>query len=247
MSNNQYNTKLFISTPCYNAMMTLHYTTSLLKLIQALSERNISYVVDFLGNESLIPRARNRSLEKFIVSDCSHMLFIDADIGFEPDAVLDILKYDKAVVGCLYPRKDISIDRVLWSLQNERDSKERVDSRALEFVYNTYKTRDNKVITDGDYTRVNHIGTGFMLVQRDIITKLCSIHKELIVTNGELPGEQYALFDCMIKNRNYLSEDYSFCQRVNDGGGEVCVNTKHNLIHMGSYCFNSDLKNRQKL
>jgi len=238
---------IFISTPCYNATMTLQYTTSLLKLIRAMNEKNISYAVDFLGNESLIQRARNRSLEKFLVSNCTHMLFIDADIGFEPEAVFDILSYDKAVVGCLYPRKDISFERLLLSLQNENNSKEKLDSRALEFVYNTFRTPDNKIITDGDYTRVNHIGTGFMLVKRDIIMRLCDIHKELIITNGELPGEQYALFDCMIKNKNYLSEDYSFCQRVNDAGGEVWVNTKHNLRHIGYYCFNSDLKNREKM
>ena len=236
---------IFISTPCYNATMTLQYTTSLLKLIRAMNEKHIGYAIDFLGNESLIPRARNRSLEKFLASDCTHMLFIDSDIGFEPEAVFDILKYNKAVVGCLYPRKDIFFDKLLHSVQNEKDSKESIDSRALDFVYNPLRTFDNKTITDGDYIRVNHIGTGFMLVQRDIILRMCQIHKELIITNGELPGEQYALFDCMIKNRCYLSEDYSFCQRVNDAGGEVWVNMKHNLSHIGYYCFKSDLKNRE--
>ena len=231
-------------TPCYNATMTLQYTSSLLKLIRDMNEKNISYMVDFLGNESLIPRARNRSLEKFIKSDCTHLLFIDADIGFEPDAVFDILKYNKSVVGCLYPRKDILFNRLFWSMQNEQTSTEKIESRALDFVYNPLKTHDNKIIKNGDYIRVNHIGTGFMLVQRDIIMKLCDIHKELIITNGELPGEQYALFDCMIRNKNYLSEDYSFCQRVNEAGGEVWVNTKHNLSHVGYYCFNSDLQNR---
>tara|TARA_B110000971_G_C19928146_1_gene462624 strand:+ start:367 stop:1101 length:735 start_codon:yes stop_codon:yes gene_type:complete len=239
--------KLFISTPCYNATMTLQYTTSLLKLIQTMHGNNISYVVDFLGNESLIPRARNRSLEKFLISDCTHMLFIDSDIAFEPEAVLDILKYDKDIVGCLCPRKDISINRLLWSLQNETKSIENPESRILEFVYNPYKTSDNKTIVDGDYTRVNHIGTGFMLVKRSIITKLCEIHTELIITNGELPGNQYALFDCMIKDKSYLSEDYSFCQRVNDAGGEIWANTKHNLKHIGYYSFSSDLKNRHTL
>ena len=50
------------------------------------------------------------------------MLFIDSDIAFEPEAVLDILKYDKDIVGCLCPRKDISINRLLWSSQNETKS-----------------------------------------------------------------------------------------------------------------------------
>jgi hypothetical protein len=51
----------------------------------------------------------------------------------------------------------------------------------------------------------------------------------------------------MIKNKNYLSEDYSFCERVNDIGGEVWISTKHNLNHVGKHVFKGDIKNRNYL
>ncbi len=52
------NKKLYISTPCYDAMLTMQYTMSLLRLVQFCNQYNIDYMIDFLGNESLITRAR---------------------------------------------------------------------------------------------------------------------------------------------------------------------------------------------
>lgn len=51
----------------------------------------------------------------------------------------------------------------------------------------------------------------------------------------------YGLFYCMIKDKQYLSEDYLFCQRVNDIRGQVWINVKHNLNHIEKYRFNSDI------
>lgn len=223
-------------------MMTLQYTTSLLNLIQLFHMKNINFVVDFLGNESLIPRARNRSLEKFRQSDCTHLLFIDSDIKFPAEAILDLLEFDKDVVGCAYPKKNVLFDKLLYSIQNETDSNESLESRSLEFVFNKY---DNKLIKNGNFIKVNHIGTGFMLIKRNIIDKLCNKFKDLIITNGENPGIQYALFTCMIKDKKYLSEDYSFCERVIECNGEIWLNINHNLDHIGLYSFNSDIKNRK--
>ena len=62
-------------------------------------------MIDFLGNESLITRARNKSLNKFMNTDCSHLLFIDSDIEFQPEAVMDLLLFDKDVSCCVYPKK----------------------------------------------------------------------------------------------------------------------------------------------
>jgi len=51
----------------------------------------------------------------------------------------------------------------------------------------------------------------------------------------------------MIKNKQYLSEDYSFCERVNDVDGEVWINVAQNLNHVGKHIFQSDIKNRNEL
>ena len=207
--------KLFISTPCYNALMTVHYTISLLNLMKFCSMNGIDFVLDFLGNDSLITRARNRSLEKFLNTDCTHLLFIDSDIGFPADCIKDLLTFDKDVVGCCYPKKEINFDRLLYSVTTEHESKESLQSRCLNFVFNRIYNDEGIPIEKDNFFKVKHIGTGFMLIKRDIIEKLSEKHKELIILNGENENKPVcALFTCMIKNKEFLSEDYSFCERV---------------------------------
>lgn len=242
------NKKLYISTPCYDAMVTMQYTMSLLRLVQFCNQHNIDYMIDFLGNESLITRARNKSLNKFMNTDCSHLLFIDSDIEFQPEAVMDLLLFDKDVSCCVYPKKGFNWNKFMYSIQNEQNSKEHPSSRGLDYAYNIMYNDKNELIKNGDFIRVNQSSTGFMMIKREIVEKLNKKHTELEIISDELSNndtKMYGLFCCMIKDKQYLSEDYSFCQRVNDIGGQVWINVKHNLNHIGKYSFNSDIQNRQ--
>lgn len=239
--------KIFISTPCYDATMTMQYTISLLNLIQMCNNRNIGYVIDFVGNESLIPRARNKSLYKFMASDCTHLLFIDSDIEFQPDAVIDLLNYNKDVCCCVYPKKGFNWNRFMYSIQNEQTSQEHPGSRGLDYAYNALTDNEGKIVKDGDFIRAKHASTGFMMIKKEIVEKLSKHYTELEIISDELSAmdqKMYGLFCCMIKDKQYLSEDYSFCERVSDIGGELWINVKHNLNHIGKYCFQSDIEHR---
>tara|TARA_Y100000389_G_scaffold204768_1_gene259513 strand:+ start:1158 stop:1997 length:840 start_codon:yes stop_codon:yes gene_type:complete len=241
--------KLFISTPCYDSMMTMQYTISLVNLIHVLRSHDIDFMIDFTGNESLIPRARNHSLAKFRSTDCTHLFFIDADIEFPCEAVFDILHYDKDVVCCAYPKKMYNWNRFMYSMRNS-DSKETFDSRGLDFAYNAFLDTNQNVIKDKHYIKVHHASTGFMLIKRDIINVLWEKHKELEIVTDNISSKDetiVGLFCCMIKNKQYLSEDYSFCERVNDVDGEVWINVAQNLNHVGKHIFQSDIKNRNEL
>lgn len=238
--------KIFISTPCYDAMMTMQYTMSLLNLISMLNIHNINFVIDFIGNESLIPRARNKSLGKFMKSDFTHLLFIDSDIEFPAQAVIDLILFDKDVVCCAYARKSYNWKKFMYSISHDTNSIESLDSRGLDFTYNALYD-NNELIKEKDFIRVKHSSTGFMMIKRDIIEKLQKKHKELQIITDDMSSKDsiiYGLFCCMIKDKQYLSEDYSFCQRVNDIGGEVWLNVHHNLNHIGKHIFKSDIKNR---
>ena len=244
--------KLFISTPCYDAMMTMQYTMSILNLNMLLNSHNIEYAIDFVGNESLIPRARNNSLAKFIESKFTHILFIDSDIEFPAEAVIDLLKIDKDVACCAYSKKSFNWKRFMYSMQTEIQSKESLESRGLDYNFNAFADKNSKVIKseNGDFIRVKHASTGFMLVKREIVNELCQKHTELTIKTDGLNKEDKTicgLFCCMIKDKVYLSEDYSFCERVNDIGGEVWLNITHNLNHIGKHVFRSDIQNREKL
>ena len=241
------NVKLFISTPCYDSMVSLQYTISLLNLTRMLPHYNIDFVIDFIGNESLIPRARNNSLAKFMKSDSTHMLFIDSDIEFPCDAVLTLLKADKDVACCSYPKKGFNWKKLIHSVQTDRESNEAISSRGLDFAYNVITDKENNIIRQGDFIRVKHASTGFMMIKKEIVTKLTEKHSELMFKTDSLSkidNTICGLFCCMIKDNQYLSEDYSFCDRVNDIGGEIWINTSHNLNHIGKFRFESDIKNR---
>lgn len=236
--------KLFISTPCYDCMLTMQYTISILKLSKFLNEKGIEFVIDFNGNESLIPRARNNSLGKFMQTDFTHLFFIDADIQFEPDAVLDLLHADKDVVCCAYPKKGVNLKRFMHSIQQETSSKETFESRGLDYAYNAAYDEHDTIIKDGEFIKVNHASTGFMMIKRDILERLYKKHDELIISNTSTEYTICGLFCCMIRDKIYLSEDYSFCQRVYDIGSDVWININHNLSHIGKYVFAGDIKNR---
>ena len=240
-------TKIFISTPCYDAMMTMQYTMSILNLVTFLNQHRIGFVIDFIGNESLIPRARNNALGKFMKSDCTHLFFIDSDIEFQPQAVMDLLTINKDVACGAYPKKAYNWNRFMHSMKNEPGSKESQDSRGLDFAYNARLDRNGEVMKQKKFLRANHASTGFMMIKKDIVRKLYARHKELEIITDNLSKEDSTicgLFCCMIKDKQYLSEDYSFCERVNDIGGEVWINFHHNLNHVGKHVFRSDLKNR---
>lgn len=239
--------KILIFTPCYDAMLTMQYTTSLLKLITMMQHKNIEYLVSFLGNESLIPRARNKAVRQFMQTDCTHLFFIDADIQFEPEAFLDLLFADKDVSCCSYAKKGINWNRLKYSLEMEKDSKEDIKSRGLDFNFNC-ELKNGELQKKGDFFKVRHGATGFMLIKRSIITKLSKCHPELEIKGDQTCEDESSsigLFCCMIHEKEYLSEDYAFCHRVNEAGGEVWMNCKHNLTHVGRFNFESDLKNRE--
>jgi hypothetical protein len=240
--------KLFISLPCYDAMVTMQTMMSVLHLTNLLNKEQIEFTIDFIGNESLIPRARNNSLGRFMNSKFTHLLFIDADIEFPANAVMDLLQGNKDVACCAYAKKSYNWNRFMFSMNTEQNSKESFDSRGLDFTFNAEYDDTGNPIIDGNYMKVKHAATGFMLIQRSILEKLYIKHTELAITTDDISSfgnSIIGLFCCSIKDKQYLSEDYSFCERVREIGGSVWINTNHNLNHIGKHVFKSDLKNRQ--
>ena len=236
--------KIFISTPCYDGSVTKDYMLSMLKLVEELKKENIEYKLDMISGESLIPRARNNSLHKFYKTNCTHLLFIDADIEFKASALINNLKKDNDVTCCCYPKKNISIQRMLYSIKNDKESKEEPISRGLDYAYNAEYDDDFNIIEKDNCIKVRHGATGFMLIKREILTKMKEKYKEELKIRVEEEKYMCGLFCCMIKDDVYLSEDYAFCERVYETGGEVWMNMTENLNHTGRFKYKSDIVNR---
>ncbi len=110
---NNLQTCLVIGTPCYGRHVTDLYAASLLKLQLACQQRDIRLVVHLLGGEALITRARQNVVAQFLGNpEATHLLFIDADIGFEPEQVFRLMDFDADVTAAIYPVKRIDWKKV---------------------------------------------------------------------------------------------------------------------------------------
>ena len=88
--------KLHIATPMYGGNCTAGYASSMLNL-----SRVMPYEHNFVTNESLVTRARNMLTHNFLSTDCTHMLFIDADVAFDPQGIVKMVESDLPLIGGL--------------------------------------------------------------------------------------------------------------------------------------------------
>jgi hypothetical protein len=200
-------------------MLTEQTFMSFVKWANTCRQLGIDWTVETMTNESLISRARNTLSAKFLHTEGStHLMFIDADIGWEPWHLLALLNADKDVVGGLYPMKSLPVK---WCVNGIPGQVEDPDSSLIE---------------------VTKTGTGFLLIKREVFEKLNAHPAVRPFTNdiGLDPAlNQYmkTYFDTAVREGRYYSEDWTFCENWRDIGGQVWVDKRVLLKHVGTYTF----------
>jgi hypothetical protein len=218
---------------------------------------NISVKFSFLFNESLITRARNYLVDEFLHrSDCTHLLFLDADIHFNPQDVIALLALDKDVIGGPYPKKAIKWSSVKKAVIKDPTIEEgNLDKITGDYVFNPVKGTERFTVTEP--LEVLEIGTGFMLVNRSVFPKFEKAYPQLRyrpdhVGQAHFDGSRYihAYFDTIIDSVDsatgggtdrYLSEDYMFCQLWRKIGGKIYLCPWMRTDHIGTYHFKGDM------
>lgn len=247
--------KLFIAAPMYGGQCAGMFTRSIADLSALCAKYQIPMQLYFLFNESLITRARNYCVDEFLRSDATHLMFIDSDIGFNPQDVLAMLAivtddspYD--VIGGPYPKKCISWEKIKLAVDKGVADK---DPNVLERFVGDYVFNpkgNTKEIPLGEPVEVLEIGTGFMMVRRKTFEDYEKFFPELHykpdhVRTAHFDGsrEIMAYFDCIIdpQSKRYLSEDYMFCYNVQKMGSKVWFCPWMQLQHVGSYIFGGSL------
>ena len=241
--------KIVIGTPCFGGMLHNGFFQSMLELSVNFTKLNIPFEVMTIGNESLIQRARNGIVARFMGDDtATHLMFIDADITFSWISIVKLLLSSKELCGGCYPKKCFNWDKIKHHIQKNPNLKDdELMAKSLDYVFNPiyHKEGDNVVIKlDNGMAQVKDIGTGFMLIRKSVITKMIKKFPDTKYKNnvaGYSQGQNssddyfYSLFDCCIDpvSRVYLSEDYLFCKRWIDIGGELWLDLNTNLNHTG--------------
>ncbi len=240
---------IFFATPCYGGLVTDQYFLSMFRLSQVLMQYGIKFRITTLRNESLVPRARNILTAMFLEDEAStHLMFIDADIEFDPDSVIRMLAMDKDVIAAAYPKKTINWDSVRAAAKRDEAD---IATFGADYAINLkVEPGTNKVRSHMGAVEVLDASTGFFLVKKEVVQKMTDKHPELHYRNDSSIDPKfnpycYALWDTMIdpRDRRYLSEDYTFCRRWQDMGGEIWVDPNTKLSHVGSYTFEGNLNN----
>ena len=249
--------KLFVATPMYGGMNHGLYAKACLDLQALCMQYGIQVKFSFLFNESLITRARNYLVDEFVHrSDCTHLLFLDSDIHFDPRDVIALLAIDKDVVGGPYPKKAIKWRAVKKAIEkNPNIEPEQLANVTGDYVFNPVKGTAQFNITEP--LEVLEIGTGFMLVKREVFTKMEEAYPMIRyrpdhVGQAHFDGTRYihAFFDTVIDTKDsitgggsdrYLSEDYMFCQMYRKIGGKIYLCPWMKTDHIGTYHFRGDM------
>lgn len=240
---------IFFATPCYGGAVTDQYFLSMFRMSQVLMQYGIKFRITTLRNESLVTRARNILTAMFLEDKtCTHLMFIDADIEFEPESVIRMLAMDKDVIAGAYPKKTINWEQVRRAVEL---GKEDLSAYGADYAMNLkVQPGTNRVRTSMGAVEVLDASTGFFIVKREVIEKMIEAHPELHYKNDSSIDPKfneycYALWDTMIdpNDRRYLSEDYTFCRRWQNLGGEIWIDPNTKLNHVGSFTFNGNLSN----
>ena len=208
--------RVCIATPCYGNSVTSQYLHSYGLTVEALTRYGVEVNLITVESDALIERARNQCVHEFIEMNCDYLIFIDADIGWQPIDLIRLLGSGKEFCGMAYPAK--------------------TDER--RFVCNIIKQNPFIVCHETNFVKADHIGTGMMVLKKDAIIKMNHYHMSegKWYRDWKTNNPVAKMFEVALSSDgdNHLwSEDYVFCQKWKNLGGDIWIYPDGWLKHYG--------------
>jgi len=235
---------LVVAVPCFGGQISAVCALSLLKLQARLrGYRDLSLKILMKDGDALITRARSSLVSQFLDDPkATHLLFIDADIGFEPEQVLRLIECGGDMCAAIYPIKRIDWQRMKSALEGARPN----PAASLQYAFEVEDP--NAVVASSGFIKVRYAGTGFFMMRRAALERMCAHYPQLrykrdhSIDAATASDNRFALFECVIaEDGTYLSEDFAFCKRWTDMGGEIWADLNSRLHHVGPMTFSGDL------
>jgi hypothetical protein len=239
--------KLFVATPMYGGMCTGLYASAVMQCVGAFGQAGIQMYYSFMMNESLITRARNSMAYDFMKS-ATHLMFIDADIGFNPQDIPRMLMADKDIICGIYPKKEINWVEVTQAVKAGVPP-DQLSQHTGAFVLNLPSGVQSATGNINEPIEIANGGTGFMLIKRKVFDTLADkvpsytndmYHAVDTVREVKVIREYFATSIDEESNR-LLSEDYHFCKIARQAGFKVWCAPWASFSHTGSYNFSGQL------
>jgi hypothetical protein len=210
--------KLMIATPAYSGNVTIPYALSFSQTVGLLASNNIQVQPLITASGSLLVAERNRIVQAFWESDCTHLLCIDADLGWAPQAVLAMLNTGKEFVAGCYPAR----------------------GKVREFLFRPVKNKNGTIVQDETHKhllKMEYVPAGFMLIARSVIKKMQDKHPELYYSPKDPRSKEesaYCFFNTEIWDGEFWGEDYTFCRKAREAGVEIWVDPLIQFDHAGT-------------
>lgn len=207
---------VFIALPAYDFKVSLKLAVSLARFAQAAPQHGITIQIGSICGCSVVSRARNLLAQDMLDSDCTDLMFIDADINFEPEDILRLLAWTTD------PKKGIVA------------GVPRTRSVAKTYITTLDYDENNELTMNGmGLVRAQRVATAFMMVRRDVFETLDAAHPEWRYYDERTKRTVPCMFDFMKTDEGYIGEDYLFCDRAREHGFEVWIDPTIKLGHMG--------------
>ena len=247
--------RLMVATPMYGGACAGLFAKSIADLAALCTQYGVSLQMYFLFNESLVTRARNYCCDEFMRSEATHMMFIDSDIGFNPQDVIALLaladndsEYD--VIGGPYPKKCISWEKIKHAVDKGVADKDPgvLEKFVGDYVFNPKNGQAN--IPLNEPVEVLEIGTGFMMIRKNTLKKFAEAFPQYAYKPDHVRTEHFdgtrkimQFFQAEIdpKSERYLSEDYWFCQKIQELNMKTWFCPWMQMSHVGTYIFGGSL------
>jgi len=184
--------------------------------LQKLRARGIKVRV-FRG-ASAIDQVRSTMVHDALADGFTELLWVDADIAFEPSDVDMLLAHDQPIVCGIYPKKG---------------------SRAFACRL-LPETRELVFGEGGGLMEILYAAGGFTLVRSSVYA---AIQEKLALPtcNTQFGAPLVPYYMPMVKETPegpwYLAEDFAFCERARQAGFTVHADTRIRLRHIGRYAY----------
>lgn len=224
----------------YGGMAMGTYVASLAQTGATFIRHGLGLLYQYRMNDALVANARNLLAHQFLESQATHLMWIDADIGFDPTDIVSMVLADQDIVCGVYPMKGIDWERVAQAVHDGVPPEE-LKSHVGAFVVDRIDGTPGGAAAKSDgLVEIASGGAGFMLIKREVFEAL----------SHEVPG--YAIEGIVVKefyttgidpeSNQLVSEDYYFCRLARSVGFKVYAAPWVRLTHTGPYVYESELK-----
>jgi len=207
---------VLIGTPTLDGKLDAWYVNSLIDTIKLGIANNIFIKPIFLAYESILPMSRNELFKIAYDGKFDCLLQIDADVCWDPSALIEIILAKEEVIGLPYP------------LKTEGGGN-----------YNT-NIGDPKFLTTGNtgYIKVSTTGTGCLKITRPVIEALYNSNDTVFFRNKQIKNIcEYLTIDSVL-----IGEDVTLCNKIKELGFNIWLKPDSTCMHIGNKIYAGDFQ-----